>query len=141
MHEFLKACDSVVDEADTKKLATLMNMPPVSLLQRANANYDGAWFNVKHLYALLLHTNDMRPLAALAGEFGYTVAKTAPPAAVEIHQALGRTTLEFAHLTVETHAAMADGRIDEVERARIMKEITHAEEALALFKASVKAAA
>ncbi len=49
MHDFLKACDSVVDEANTKNLATLMNMPPVSPLQRANANYDGAWFNVKHL--------------------------------------------------------------------------------------------
>ena len=60
MHDFLKACDTVVDEANTRQLATLMNMPPVSLLQRANANYDGAWFNVKHLYALLLHKVDGR---------------------------------------------------------------------------------
>ncbi|NMY07605.1 Rha family transcriptional regulator [Pseudomonas veronii] len=140
MHEFLKACDTVVDEANTKQLATLMNMPPVSLLQRANANYDGAWFNVKHLYALILHTQDIRPLAALAGEFGYSVLKKDEPAALGIHEALGRATLEFAEVTVETHAAMADGRVDQVERARILKEIAHAEDALAQLKASLKAA-
>ena len=140
MHDFLKACDNVVDEANTKQLATLMNMPPVSLLQRANANYDGAWFNVKHLYALLLHTQDMRPLSALAGEFGYSVLKKDQPAALGIHEALGRATLEFAEVTVETHAAMADGRVNQVERARILKEIAHAEEALAQLKASIKVA-
>ncbi|WP_434590144.1 Rha family transcriptional regulator [Pseudomonas sp. R4-76] len=140
MQDFLKACHIAVQEAETKSLATLMGMPSISLLQRSNAEYDGAWFNVKHLYALLLHTGDMRPLAALAGEFGYAISKTAQPAAIDVHKALGRATLEFAELTVETHAAMADGRIDQVERARIMKEIADAEEALAQFKASIKSA-
>lgn len=140
MQEFLRACDVAVEEAKTKSLATLMNMPPVSLLQRANANYDGAWFNVKHLYALLLHTQDMRPLAALAGEFGYSIVKKDQPAALGIHDALGRATLEFAQVTVETHTAMADGRVDQVERARILKEIAHAKEALAQLEASVKVA-
>lgn len=140
MQDFLRACDTVVEEANTKNLATLMNMPPVSLLQRANANYDGAWFNAKHLYALLLHTNDMRPLEALAGEFGYAIVPLVQPAAIDIHHALGRAALEFAEVTVETHSAMADGRVDQVERARILKEIAHAEEALATLKASVKVA-
>ena len=40
MQDFLRACDTSVEEANTKNLATLMSMPPVSLLQRANANYD-----------------------------------------------------------------------------------------------------
>ena len=140
MQDFLRACDTSVEEANTKNLATLMSMPPVSLLQRANANYDGAWFNVKHLYSLLLHTEDMRPLAALAGEFGYSIVKTDQPKAIDIHDALGRATLEFAEVTVETHAAMADGRVDQVDRARILREIDHAESALAQLKASVKVA-
>ncbi|MFJ3487756.1 phage regulatory CII family protein [Pseudomonas sp. NPDC090202] len=140
MQEFLKACHAVVHDAETKNLATLMGMPPVSLLQRANAEYDGAWFNVKHLYALILHTNDLRPLAALAGEFGHSIVPTNQPMPINVHQALGRATLEFAEVTVETHAAMADGRVDQVERARILKEIAHAEEALAQLKASIKAA-
>ena len=140
MQEFLRACDVAVEEANTKNLATLMCMPPVSLLQRANANYDGAWFNVKHLYALLLHTEDMRPLEALAGEFGYAVVPKVQPAPIDLHQALNRVALEFAELTVETHAALSDGRVDQVERARVMKEITHIKVAIAQYEASVKAA-
>ncbi|MFS2159207.1 phage regulatory CII family protein [Pseudomonas sp. Pseusp122] len=140
MLDFLKACDIVVDEANTKALAKLMNMPPVSLLQRANANYDGTWFNAKHLYALLLHTQDMRPLAALAGEFGYAIKKIELPAAIGVHQALSKVSFEISELTVETHSAMDDGRIDQIERARILREIDHAEQALAQLKASVKVA-
>ncbi|MGH8418007.1 MAG: phage regulatory CII family protein [Pseudomonas sp.] len=140
MQDFLKACHTVVQDADTKNLATLMGMPPVSLLQRGNADYDGVWFNVKHLYALLLHTEDMRPLEALAGEFGYAIVKTIAPAAIDVHQALGRVALEFAELTVETHSAMSDGRVDQVERARIMKEIAHVKAAIAQYEASVKVA-
>lgn len=141
MQEFLKACHAVVHDADTKNLATLMGMPSISLLQRANAEYDNAWFNVKHLYALMLHTDDMRPLEALAGEFGYVVTKTVAPAAIDVHQALGRVALEFAELTVETHNAMSDGRVDQVERARIMKEIAHVKAAIAQYEASVKVVA
>jgi hypothetical protein len=140
MQEFLRACDAAVEDANTKNLATLMNMPPVSLLQRANANYDGAWFNVKHLYALILHTEDMRPLHALAGEFGYAVVKIDAPVAIDVHQALGRAVLEFAEVTVETNKAMSDGRVNQVERARILREIDDAERALAQLKASVKVA-
>jgi hypothetical protein len=140
MQNFLKACDDVVGEANTKGLATLMNMPAVSLLQRANANYDGAWFNVKHLYALLLHSQDMRPLEALADEFGYAVVKRELPVAIDVYQALSKVSLEISELTVETHGAMGDGRVDQVERQRILREIDHAEKALAQLKASVKAA-
>lgn len=140
MQDFLRACDAVVEEADTKNLATLMSLPPVSLLQRANANYDGAWFNVKHLYALLLHTQDMRPLEALAGEFGHALVKLEAPAPVDLLQALGKVSFEISELTIETHGALSDGRVDQVERARILREIDHAEKALALLKASVKVA-
>lgn len=140
MQDFLRACDAVVEEADTKNLATLMSLPPVSLLQRANANYDGAWFNVKHLYALLLHTQDMRPLEALAGEFGHALVKLESPAPVDLHHALSNVSFEISELTIETHGALSDGRVDQVERARILREIDHAEKALAVLKASVKAA-
>lgn len=140
MQNFLKACDDVVGEASTKALATLMNMPAVSLLQRANANYDGAWFNVKHLYALILHTGDMRPLSALAEEFGHTIVKRELPTAIDVYKALSKVSLEISELTVETHGAMGDGRVDQVERQRILREIDHAEIALAQLKASVKVA-
>lgn len=140
MEHFLKACHDVVKSAETKKLAELMSMPQVSLLQRSNSENDAHWFNVKHLYALLLHSGDMRPLAALAESFGYAITKKEAPAAIDVHQALGRVSLEISEVTVETHAAMADGRVDQVERARILKEITQAQAALDQLKASVKVA-
>lgn len=140
MEMFLKACHDVVKDAETKKLAALMNMPHISLLQRSNSENDAHWFNVKHLYALLLHSQDMRPLAALADEFGYSVVKREQPEAIDVYQALSKVSLEISELTVETHGAMGDGRVDQVERQRILREIDHAEHALAQLKASVKVA-
>jgi hypothetical protein len=140
MEMFLKACHDVVKDAETKKLAALMNMPHISLLQRSNSENDAHWFNVKHLYALLLHSQDMRPLAALADEFGYTVVKREQPQPIDVHQALGKLAFEISEVTIETFGAMGDGRVDQIERARILREIDHAEQALAQLKASVKVA-
>lgn len=140
MEMFLKACHDVVKDAETKKLAALMNMPHISLLQRSNSENDAHWFNVKHLYALLLHSQDLRPLAALAEEFGHAIVKRELPAAICVHQALGKVSFEISELTIETVGAMGDGRVDQVERQRILREIDHAEQALAQLKASVKVA-
>ncbi|MGF6152017.1 phage regulatory CII family protein [Pseudomonas fluorescens] len=140
MHEFLKACDSVVDEANTKNLATLMNMPPVSLLQRANANYDGAWFNVKHLYALMLHTKDMRPLSALAGEFGFDLVARERPAAKPLMAALGLLSAECGDVGRLIFDAAADNHISQHEKAQGEKAILEAIDALQVLRESLKAA-
>ena len=140
MEDFLRACHATIKESGAEELAGKMCMAHVSLLQRSNPGNAAHHLTIEHLFGVLLHTQDMRPLAALAGEFGYSILKKEQPVALGIHEALGRATLEFAEVTVETHAAMADGRVDQVERARILKEIAHAEEALAQLKASVKVA-
>ena len=140
MHDFLKACDTVVDEANTKQLATMMNMPPVSLLQRANANYDGAWFNVKHLYALLLHTQDMRPLAALAGEFGFDLVAREKPAAKPLMLALGNLSAECGDVGRLIFDAAADNHISQHEKAQGDKAILEAIDALQILRESLKAA-
>lgn len=140
MEDFLRACHTTIKESGAEELAGKMCMAHVSLLQRSNPDNAAHHLTIEHLFGVLLHTQDMRPLAALAGAFGYSVLKKEQPVALGIHEALGRATLEFAEVTVETHAAMADGRVDQVERARILKEIAHAEEALAQLKASVKVA-
>lgn len=140
MHDFLKACDTVVDEANTKQLATLMNMPPVSLLQRANANYDGAWFNVKHLYALLLHTQDMRPLMALADQFGCDVVPRKKPAAKPLMAALGLLSAECGDVGRLIFDAAADNHISQHEKAQGEKAILEAIDALQILRESLKAA-
>lgn len=140
MDEFLRACQSAVLDNEAKTLAGQMGVPHVSLLQRANPDNDAHHLTIEHLFGILLHTGDMRPLEALAGKFGYTIVKTVAPSAIDVHQALGRVALEFAELTVETHNAMSDGRVDQVERARIMKEIGHVKAAVAQYEASIKVA-
>jgi len=140
MQSFLKACDAVVEEAETKSLATLMNMPPVSLLQRANANYDGAWFNVKHLYALLLHTKDMRPLAALASEFGFDLVAREKPVPTDLNSALMRLHVDLADVTRLAHDAQADGHVCSREKSELIKEADEVIVSLEVFKQSVKVA-
>lgn len=140
MHDFLKACDSVVDEANTKELATLMNMPPVSLLQRANANYDGAWFNVKHLYALLLHTGDMRPLIALADQFGFDLVAREKPAVKPLMVALGLLSAECGDVGRLIFDAAEDNHISQHEKAQGEKAILEAIDALQVLRESLKAA-
>lgn len=73
MHDFLKACEAAVYETDIQDLATRMDMRPVNLLRRANVSDNGTWLNIKQLHTLTMHTGDIRPLKALAGEFGYSV--------------------------------------------------------------------
>ena len=140
MHNFLKACDTVVDEANTKDLATLMNMPPVSLLQRANANYDGAWFNVKHLYALLLHTGDMRPLMTLADQFGFELVAKVAPEPKALTASLINVGKEVADLTIAVHEALDDNHVSPLEKAAIRKELGHVRQSLDVMEQSVKVA-
>ena len=140
MLDFLKACDNVVGEANTKDLATLMNMPPVSLLQRANANYDGAWFNVKHLFALLLHTGDMRPLIALADQFGFDLVSREKPVAKPLMVALGNLSAECGDVGRLIFDAAADNHISQHEKAQGEKAILEAIDALHILRESLKAA-
>ncbi|SEI17103.1 phage regulatory CII family protein [Pseudomonas asplenii] len=140
MDEFLRACQSAVLDNEAKVLAGQMGVPHVSLLQRANPDNDAHHLTIEHLFGILLHTQDMRPLLALADQFGFDLVPREKPAAKPLMVALARAALEFAEVTVETHSAMADGRVDQVERARVLKEIAHTEEALATLKASVKVA-
>ncbi|SEU02764.1 hypothetical protein SAMN05216197_1451 [Pseudomonas graminis] len=140
MEDFLRACHTTVKESGAEELAGKMCLAHVSLLQRSNPDNAAHHLTIEHLFGVLLHTQDMRPLMALAAGFGFDLVAKEQPAAIDVHQALGNVTLEISEVTVETHRAMADGRVDQVERARIMREIAEAEKALHVLKVSIKAA-
>lgn len=140
MEDFLRACHTTVKESGAEELAGKMCMAHVSLLQRSNPDNAAHHLTIEHLFGILLHTQDMRPLLALAAGFNFKLAAKDQPAAIDVHQALGHVALEISEVTVETHRAMADGRVDQMERARILREIAEAEKALDVLKASVKAA-
>lgn len=110
------------------------------LLQKANPDYDSHRMNVQELHRIMKFTNDFQPLKAWAEAFGFELVSKEQPEAVDVHQALSKVMLEIAEVTVETHTAMADGRVDQIERARILREITQAQAALDQLKASVKVA-
>ena len=140
MEGFFRACHDVVKDADTKKLATLMNMPPVSLLQRANPDDDGHWMNVKHLYALLLHSGDMRPLAALADEFCFDLVPREKLPAKPLMVALGHLSAECGDVGRLIFDATEDNHISQHEKAQGDKAILEAIDALQVLRVSLKAA-
>ncbi len=140
MEDFLDACQAAVKGNEPKALAAKMGVPHVGLLQRANPDNEAHHLTVEHLFGILLHTGDMRPLITLAGEFGFDlVAKTAPKPQ-ELTKSMISVSKEFADLTIAVHEALKDGHVCQFDKSTIRREISHIRESLDVMGESVKAA-
>jgi hypothetical protein len=140
MDEFLRACQSAVLDNEAKVLAGQMGVPHVSLLQRANPDNDAHHLTVEHLFGVLLHTSDMRPLAALADQFGFDLVKKDAPAPKALTASMMHVGKEIADLTLAVHSALDDGRVTQIEKQVIRKEIEHVRHELNVMEQSVKVA-
>ncbi|WJN60913.1 phage regulatory CII family protein [Pseudomonas sp. SO81] len=140
MEQFLRACHDAVKDAEPKRLAGQMGLPHVSLLQRSNPDNDAHKLTINHLYQILLHTQDMRPLAALAAEFGFNLVAKEGAEAVNLSAAVLHMHAEVADVTKAVTVAMADGRVSQVEKAMIRREIGGVRESLDQLEASVQVA-
>lgn len=140
MEDFLRACHDAVKDGEAKKLAGAMGLPHVSLLQRANPDDDAHKLTINHLFQILTHTNDMRPLAALAAEFGYDLVKRGEPEAITLQDARELLSKEHAELTLAMHSAMEDGHMSRTERAVVAKEAEDVRASAAAVIAAVKSA-
>ena len=140
MEDFLRACQNSVLDNEAKTLAASMGVAHVSLLQRANPDNDAHHLTVEHLYGILLHTGDMRPLRALASEFGFDLVRKTAPEARGLTSSLAEVGKEVAELTIAVHAALEDSRVNSFEKSRIRQEIHHVRASLDVMDASVKAA-
>lgn len=140
MGDFLRACQNAVLDNEAKTLAAKMGVAHVSLLQRANPDNDAHHLTVEHLFGILLHTGDMRPLMALADEFGFDLVQKTPPKAQALASSLADVGKEVAELTIAVHAALEDNHVSSIERALIRKEISHVRVGLDVMEASVRAA-
>jgi hypothetical protein len=140
MEHFLRACHDAVRDAEPKRLASQMGLPHVSLLQRANPDNDAHKLTINHLYQILLHTQDMRPLAALAAEFGFNLVAKEGAAAVNLSAAVLHMHAEVADVTKAVTTALDDGRVSQVEKAMIRREISGVRESLDVLEASVQVA-
>ncbi|WP_061238207.1 phage regulatory CII family protein [Ectopseudomonas composti] len=140
MDDFLRACHDAVKDADAKRLAADMGLPHVSLLQRANPDNDAHKLTINHLFQILTHSGDMRPLQALAAEFGYELVAKEAVAAQNLPQAVLHMHAEVADVTKSVTDALEDGRVSSTEKALIKREIAGARKALDVLEQSVKAA-
>ena len=140
MDEFLRACQSAVLDNEAKVLAGQMGVPHVSLLQRANPDNDAHHLTIEHLFGILLHTGDMRPLIALADQFGFELVPKVAPAPKELTASLVHVGKEVADLTIAVHEALDDQHVSASEKADILNEIGQVRDSLHLLESSVKAA-
>jgi hypothetical protein len=140
MEDFLRACQSAVLDNEAKTLAAKMGVPHVGLLQRANPDNEAHHLTVEHLFGILLHTGDMRPLAALANEFGFDLVAKAAPEPQALTKSLINVGKEVADLTIAVHQALDDNHISTFEKSLIRQEINHVRQSLDVMDASVKAA-
>ncbi|MNF84826.1 Phage regulatory protein CII (CP76) [compost metagenome] len=139
MEDFLRACQGAVLDGGAKGLASNMGVPHVSLLQRANPDNDDHHLTVEHLHGILLHTGDMRPLIALADEFGFDLVSRERPIAKPLLAALGHLSAECGDVGRMVFDAASDNHISQQERIQADKEIQEAIDALLVLRESLKA--
>jgi hypothetical protein len=140
MEDFLRACQSAVLDNEAKALAAKMGVPHVGLLQRANPDNDAHHLTVEHLFGILLHTDDMRPLAALANDFGFDLVAKSAPQPQALTKSLINVGKEVADLTIAVHEALGDDHVSTFEKSLIRQEINHVRQSLDVMDESVKAA-
>jgi hypothetical protein len=140
MEDFLRACQSTVLDNEAKALAAKMGVPHVGLLQRANPDNDAHHLTIEHLFGILLHTGDMRPLMALANEFGFDLVSREDPKPQALTSSLINVGKEVADLTIAVHQALDDNHVSTFEKSLIRQEIDHVRKSLDVMAASVKAA-
>jgi hypothetical protein len=140
MEDFLRACHSTVKESGAEELAGKMCMAHVSLLQRSNPDNAAHHLTIEHLFGILLHTGDMRPLLALANEFGFDLVSKSAPEPQALTKSLINVGKEVADLTIAVHQALDDNHVSSFEKNLIRQEINHVRQSLDVMDASVKAA-
>jgi len=140
MEDFLRATQSAVLDHEAKTLAAKMGVPHVSLLQRANPDNDAHHLTIEHLFGILLHTGDMRPLEALADAFGFELVAKERPKSEQLSTAVLHMHAEVADVTRAVTAALEDGHVSQTEKALIKREIGEAQKSLDVLIESVKVA-
>src|SRR5690554_7470943 len=100
MEDFLRATQAAVLDNEAKVLATKMGLPHVSLLQRANPDNDSHNLTIQHLFGILLHSGDMRPLRALADAFGFDLVSREAVTAKDLSGDRKSTRLNSSHVRI-----------------------------------------
>lgn len=140
MEEVHRALHETVLEAGPKTLAFLMGMSHTSLLNRSNPNDDTHRLNFEQFLQILVHSNDVRSLRAIADELGYELVPKQPARQQNLTGALVHMNAEVADVTRTVANALADGHVNSIERASINREADQAIDSLHSLKAAVRTA-
>jgi len=140
MYDFLKSLHTAVLDSNAKEVAPKMRLSHTGLLGRANPDNDAAHLRAEHVFEILEHTGDMRPLAVLANAFGFDLVAREQPQPQALTASLMTVAKEVAELTVAVHAALEDNFVSSTEKKHIAQEIEHVREGLRVMAASVTAA-
>ncbi|MNR29611.1 hypothetical protein D3C85_1470080 [compost metagenome] len=117
-----------------------MCMAHVSLLQRSNPDNAAHHLTIEHLFGILLHTGDMRPLMTLADQFGFELVAKVVPEPKALTASLINVGKEVADLTIAVHEALDDNHVSPLEKAAIRKELRDVRHSLDVMEQSVKVA-
>lgn len=139
MDEVLRAVHETVLDAGPKELAHRMGTSHTSLLNRVNPNDDTHRLNLEQFLQILALSGDMRPLEALADEFGFELVAKEKPAAQELTGALLHMNAEVADVTRAVTDALDDGRVSQIERQKILREAGEAKQSIDVLVEAVKA--
>ncbi|WP_306287116.1 phage regulatory CII family protein [Pseudomonas sp. MD195_PC81_125] len=140
MEQVHRAIHEAVLDAGPKQLAHLMGMSHTALLNRSNPNDDSHRLNLEQFLQILVHSNNPEPLQQLANALGYELVPRVRPEGVSLTQALVHLAAESGDVSRAVHDALADGRVSQIEKAGIQKEIGHVRQCLLVLEESVKAA-
>lgn len=140
MEEVHRAIHEALLDAGPKQVAHLMGTSHTNLLNRANPNDDTHRLNVEQFLQILVHSQDMRPLAALASAFGFDLVAKEQAEATSLSAAVLHMHAEVADVTKAVTAALADGRVSQTEKGLIRREIAGVRESLDVLDESVKVA-
>lgn len=122
MEEVHKAIHEALLDAGPKQIAHKMGTGHTALLNRANPNDDTHRLNFDQFLQILVHTNDMRPLTALAAAFGFDLVSREEVAARPVQSSLNEVVAEFGDVARTVHDAMEDNHLSSIERRQIVKQ-------------------
>lgn len=134
--------DEVIAEGGTE-LARRMGVNRTRLLDCANPNREEHRMNLQMFGQILAHISQdgrQRVLAALVGEFGFSLQDKESVEAESLPRALIHVSKEVADLTISVHDALADNHVSQLEKAAIRRAITEVRESLSVMEESVKVA-
>lgn len=120
-------------------LARALGMHEQVLRSKCCPTTDTHKLSLREALAMMLQTGDISILVAMADELGCTVARKGDMPQIHLIEAILRVDAEHGDVSRALSDALSDGHLNERERANILKEIGHTQDALERLRSSVNA--